>query len=232
MCEADRVRVVDSLLFIEFQRITLGFCSDQCVGDVKELLAKEYCALEARYMLQHKYSQNALRRFHQHFRFAFPNNRRFSHSSVLPIQHVMRSFSQTLFSYFLSSLLYILGYPPLLLCAVGSLTSFIFRGDYPYWFVGLRIFLELVDEVIKFLLFLLSILQRSLLEFWIVFLLHVRTYLLDLAIQTTCLKQFLFGRRYPVDEGWTSNGQDDAPRKGYVLNPVMSTNGLLTQKAS
>ena len=94
----------------------------------------------------------------------------------------MRSFSQTLFSYFLSSLLYILGYSPLLLCTVGSLTSFIFRGDYPDWFVRLRIFLELFDEVIKLLLFLLPILQRSLLEIWIVLLLHVRTYLLDVAI--------------------------------------------------
>ena len=105
-----------------------------------------------------------------------------SATRLFPIQYTMRSFSQTLFSYFLSPLLYILGYSPLLLCGVGSLTSFIFRGDYPYWFVGLRIFLELLDEVIELLLFLLSLLQRSLLELWIVFLLHVRTYLLDVVI--------------------------------------------------
>ena len=94
----------------------------------------------------------------------------------------MKSFSQTLSSYFLSSLLYILGYFPLLLCDVGSLTSFVFRGDCPNWFVGLGILLEFLDEVIEFLLFLLPVLQRSLLEFWVVFLLHVRTYLLDVAI--------------------------------------------------
>ena len=70
----------------------------------------------------------------------------------------MRSSLQTLVSYFLPPPLYVLRYPLPLLCAISSLTSFVFGGGYPYWFVGLGIFLELIDEVIKVLLFLLPVL--------------------------------------------------------------------------
>lgn len=91
-------------------------------------------------------------------------------SSNQPITH---SSLQTLVFYFLSSPLYVLRYPLLFLCSVSSLTSFIFRRGYPYWFVGLGVFLELGNEVVKVLLFLFSVLQRSLLQIWIVFLLNI-----------------------------------------------------------
>lgn len=104
----------------------------------------------------------------------------------------MYSSLQTLVSYLLPSPLYVLRYSSLLLCDISSLTSFVFGSGYPYWFVGFGIFLEFVDKVVKILLFLLPVLQRSLLEFWIVF-----------------LEQFFFGRRYPVDKGWATNAYDD-----------------------
>lgn len=87
----------------------------------------------------------------------------------------MYSSLQTLVSYLLPSPLYVLRYSSLLLCDISSLTSFVFGSGYPYWFVGFGIFLEFVDKVVKILLFLLPVLQRSLLEFWIVFLLHIST---------------------------------------------------------
>ena len=70
----------------------------------------------------------------------------------------MYSSLQTLGSYFLPSLLYVLRYSPLLLCAVSSLTSFVLGGGYPYWLVGFGVLLEFVDEVVKVLLFLLPVL--------------------------------------------------------------------------
>lgn len=97
---------------------------------------------------------------------------------------------QTLVSYFLPPSLYVLRYSSLLLCTISSLTSFVFGGGCPYGFVGLGVFLEFIDEVVEVLLFLLPILQRSLLEFWVVF-----------------LEQFFFGGRHPVDKGWASKAQ-------------------------
>ena len=89
---------------------------------------------------------------------------------------------QTLVSDFVPSQLYVLRYSLLLRCFISSLTSFVFGGGYPYWFVGFGVFLEFIDEVVEVLLFLLSVLQGSLLEFWIVFLLHVSIYPVGLAI--------------------------------------------------
>lgn len=89
---------------------------------------------------------------------------------------------QTLVSYFLPPSLYVLRYSSLLLCTISSLTSFVFGGGCPYGFVGLGVFLEFIDEVVEVLLFLLPILQRSLLEFWVVFLLNISTYSVDVAI--------------------------------------------------
>ena len=97
-------------------------------------------------------------------------------------QSIMHSSLQTLVSYFLSSPLYVLRYPLLFLCSVSSLASFIFRRGYPYWFVGLGVFLELGNEVVKVLLFLLSVLQRSLLQVWIVFLLNISAWYVYVAI--------------------------------------------------
>ena len=70
----------------------------------------------------------------------------------------MYSSLQTLISYFLSSPLYVLRYSSLLLCAISPLASFVFGGGCPYWFVGFRVFLEFVDEIVKILLFLLPVL--------------------------------------------------------------------------
>ena len=94
----------------------------------------------------------------------------------------MHSSLQTLVSDLVSSPLYVLRYSSLLFCAISSLTGFVFGSGYPYWFVGLGVFLEFVDEVIKVLLFLLPILQRSLLEFRVVFLYRISAYHLDVAM--------------------------------------------------
>lgn len=65
---------------------------------------------------------------------------------------------QTLISYLLPSPLYVLRYSSLLFCAISSLASFVFGGSCPYWFIGFRVFLEFVDEIVKVLLFLLPVL--------------------------------------------------------------------------
>lgn len=82
---------------------------------------------------------------------------------------------QTLVSYLLPPSLYLLRYSPLLLCTVSSLASFILGGGYPYGFVGLGVFFEFVDKVVKVLLFLLPIFQRSLLEVGVVLLCDIST---------------------------------------------------------
>lgn len=62
---------------------------------------------------------------------------------------------------FISPLLDLRSSAPLLLSTVRPHPSFIFSGSCPYWFVRLRVFLELVDEIIKILLLLLPILEGS-----------------------------------------------------------------------
>ena len=120
----------------------------------------------------------------------------------------MGSSSQTLISYLISPPLYVLRDSSLLFHAVSSLTGLVFGSGYPYWLIGLGIFLEFIDEIVKVLLFLLPVLQRSLLELWIVFLFLLAHALWIRHLQTTYLEQFFFGRRYPVYKGWASNAKN------------------------